>query len=61
MSKIRVRQVRSVISQPRSVRRVVEALGLRRIGQENTVPDNNCARGMVNKVSHLVSYELIND
>lgn len=58
MSHITVTQRKSLISEPESVRKVVKALGLGRIGKTKTHKDNNCIRGMVNKVKHLVSYEL---
>ncbi len=58
MASIVVRQTRSLISEPEKIRKVVLALGLGRIGQEKTHKDNNCIRGMVNKVRHLVSFEL---
>ena len=59
MAKIRVQQKKSVIGQPEALRRVVRGLGLRRLGQVNEVTDNNCTRGMINKVKHLVQYELV--
>ena len=34
----------------------IQALG--RIGETRTHKDNNCIRGMINKVKHLVSYEV---
>lgn len=58
MSKIIVKQVRSPIGQPANQGRILRALGLRRIGKEKTFSDNNCIRGMVNKISHLVTYRL---
>lgn len=58
MTQIIVRQRRSLISEPEKIRKVVKALGLGRIGSEATHKDNNCIRGMVNKVKHLVTYEL---
>lgn len=58
MSKIIVRQKASVIGQPKIQRKILRGLGLRRMGAENTLPDNNCIRGMINKVKHLVAYEL---
>ena len=59
MSSIKVRQVRSTIGVPSKLGKVVKALGLGKIGQEKIHKDNNCIRGMINKVPHLVSYELI--
>ena len=55
---IKVKQVRSMASVPRNQRRILQGLGLRKIGQERVHKDNNCIRGMVNKISHLVTYEL---
>lgn len=56
---IRVKQVRGLSGHPEKMRRVIRALGLGRINQEKVLKDNNCTRGMINKVIHLVSYELL--
>lgn len=58
MSKIVVKQTRSLISEPEKVKKVMIGLGLDRIGKVKEHKDNNCIRGMINKVKHLVSYEL---
>jgi large subunit ribosomal protein L30 len=58
MSQLIVTQKKSLISEPESIRKVVRALGLRGVGHVKTHKDNNCIRGMVNKVKHLVSAEL---
>ncbi len=58
MSQIVVRQKRSLISEPEKIRKVVKALGLGKVGATVVHKDNNCVRGMVNKVRHLVSVEL---
>lgn len=60
MSQIIVTQKRSLIGQSEANRVVVKALGLGRIGKVKAHKDNNCIRGMVNKVRHLVAYELKN-
>ena len=58
-SKIKVWQIKSTIGQaPRNIK-VVRALGLRGFGQTRVHKDNNCIRGMINAVPHLVGYELI--
>ena len=59
MSKIIVKQKRSVIGQNWRNRRMMIALGLTGIGKTNELPDNNCSRGMINKVKHLVEYQLV--
>lgn len=54
-----VKQTKSVIAQPEKHRKVLRGLGLRGIGKTKTHNDNNCIRGMINKVKHLVSYEIV--
>lgn len=61
MSKIRVTLRRSTIGQKESLCRTVRALGLRKINATNELKDNNCTRGMINKVKHLVEYDLISE
>ena len=61
MAKIVVKQTRSLIGNSEASRKVIKGLGLGRIGKDKTHKDNNCIRGMINKVKHLVSYELIAD
>jgi len=58
MASIVVKQVRSTANQPYQHEKILRALGLRRIGHERQHKDNNCTRGMINKVKHLVSFEL---
>lgn len=59
MAKIIVKQTRSLIGQAEANRKVVRGLGLGRIGKTKTHKDNNCIRGMINKVKHLVAFELV--
>lgn len=61
MTTIVVRQTKSLIGVSRQLRKVVFGLGLRGIGQEKVHKDNNCIRGMINKVRHLVAYELVSE
>ena len=61
MSKIVVKQTRSLIGNNPNSRKVIRALGLGRIGKVKVHKDNNCVRGMINKVRHLVEYELLAD
>lgn len=55
---IKVTQTKSTIAQSKSMEKVLRGLGLGKIGQSRTHKDNNCIRGMVNKVRHLVAFEL---
>jgi large subunit ribosomal protein L30 len=57
MAKLKITQTKSIIKQPAKQKRTMEALGLRRMGQTNTVDDSPQVRGMVAKVRHLVSVE----
>jgi large subunit ribosomal protein L30 len=57
MAKLKITQTKSTIRQPQNQKRTMEALGLRRMGQSNTVEDTPQIRGMVQRVQHLVSVE----
>jgi len=51
---LEVTQIRSAIGTKPKHRGTLRALGLRRIGHSNTLPDRPEIRGMVHKVRHLV-------
>jgi large subunit ribosomal protein L30 len=51
---IRVTQVRSTIGAKPKTRGTMRALGLRKIGDTNTLPDRPEIRGMLQRVPHLV-------
>ncbi|MDO1499817.1 50S ribosomal protein L30 [Winogradskyella maritima] len=57
MGKIKVTKVKSAINRTQNQKRILESLGLKRIGQvvEHDATPN--ILGMVNKVEHLVSVE----
>ena len=55
---IKVKQMKSTIAVPSKLRLVIKGLGLHGVGSEKLHKDNNCIRGMINKVRHLVSYEM---
>lgn len=59
MQSIKVTKTKSTISQPKKIKQVLDSMGLRKIGDCKVYKDNNCIRGMVNKVKHLVQYELV--
>ncbi len=60
MAKIIVKQVRSKIKCQLNQKRVLESLGLHKIGQVVEHESSASILGMVNKVKHLVSVEEIN-
>ena len=57
MGELTVTQVRSSIGTKPKHRATLRALGLRGIGQTNTLPDRPEIRGMVARVPHLVEVE----
>ncbi len=57
MSQIKVTQIRSTIGAKPKTRGSLRSLGLRGIGQTNTLEDNAVARGSIARVSHLITVE----
>ncbi|MGH9259210.1 MAG: 50S ribosomal protein L30 [Acidimicrobiales bacterium] len=57
MADIKVTQIRSSIGTKPKHRGTLRALGLRGIGQTNTLPDRPEIRGMIAKVPHLIKVE----
>ncbi len=55
--KLRVTLVKSSIGNPIRQKLTVKALGFTRIHQTVVHPDNKSVRGMIYKVSHLVTVE----
>ena len=54
---VKVTLVRSMIGRPERHRRVLQGLGLTRLNRTVELKDTPEIRGMINKVSHLVSTE----
>ncbi|MEQ8719428.1 MAG: 50S ribosomal protein L30 [Acidimicrobiales bacterium] len=61
MMALRVTQIRSAIGTKPKQRGTLRALGLGRIGKNNTLPDRPEIRGMIRKVRHLVESEEVED
>ena len=55
--RVKVTQVKSTIAFDKKQARVIEGLGLRRIGHTVDLPDTAATRGMIHKVRHLVTVE----
>lgn len=53
-----MKQIRGSGGQHPRIRAILQALGLKGIGQTKVHKDNNCTRGMVNKVKHMIEYKL---
>jgi large subunit ribosomal protein L30 len=60
-SRLRVTQVRSSIGTKPKHRGTLRALGLRRLGQSNVLPDRPEIRGMIARVPHLVDVEVTHE
>ena len=57
MAKITVRQVKSTIARPESQVRVLNSLGLGKLGRRKELTDSPTIRGMIAKVRHLIVVE----
>jgi large subunit ribosomal protein L30 len=60
-NRLRITQTRSVIDRPKDQKATVRALGLHRIRDSVVKDDRPEIRGMVEKVSHLVSVEEVDE
>jgi len=60
-SHIKVTQVKSSIGTKPKHRGTLRALGLRGIGQTNTLPDRPEIRGMLARVPHLINVEPVSN
>ena len=58
---LKVTQVKSSIGTKPKQRGTLRALGLRRLGHTNTLPDKPEIRGMIRKVPHLITVEEVED
>jgi large subunit ribosomal protein L30 len=55
--RVKITQIRSTIGFNRNHAKVIESLGLRRIGHSVDLADTDAVRGMILKVRHLVTVE----
>ena len=55
MAELHVVQIKSTIGTKPKQRGTMRALGLRGIGQSNTLPDRPEIRGMIARVPHLIT------
>jgi len=59
MAKLRITWDKSGIGYAKDQRRTLKSLGLRRLQQSVTHDDSASIRGMINKVRHLVTVEVV--
>jgi large subunit ribosomal protein L30 len=57
MATLKITQTKSIIGQQAKQKSTIKALGLGRIGKTNELNDTPQIRGMITRVSHLVSVE----
>ncbi|MEZ4998179.1 MAG: 50S ribosomal protein L30 [Bacteroidales bacterium] len=57
MAKVRITQIKSKIGQPESQKKILAALGLRKMHQTVEHEDSQNIMGMVSKLKHLVKVE----
>jgi len=57
--KIKVTQRKSAIGRPQRQRDTLRGLGLRKLNQSRILDDTPAIRGMINKVSHLVEWSVV--
>lgn len=57
MAELKITWKKSTIGCPEPQRRIIQSLGLRRLHHTVVHSDSPSIRGMLNKVSHLVSVE----
>lgn len=57
MAKVRISQVRSLIGRPERQHKIMQALGLGKIGKISEVENTPQIQGMINKVNHLIKVE----
>ena len=55
--RLKVTQTGSTIARPATQEKILKGLGLGRIGRTRTLEDTDAVRGMIVKVSHLVTVE----
>ncbi len=59
--KLKIKQIRSIIDRPKKQKLTIEALGLGRPNYVKIHNDTPQIRGMIKKVSHLVTVEEIEE
>lgn len=57
MAKVRVTQIKSKIGQPENQKRILAALGIKKMHQTVEHDDTPQIMGMINKLKHLVKVE----
>ncbi|MDD2717069.1 MAG: 50S ribosomal protein L30 [Candidatus Wallbacteria bacterium] len=59
MAKLKITLKKSCCRKPEKVRRVIESLGLRKVGGSKICEDNPVIRGMIDKTSYMLEVESV--
>ncbi len=59
--KVKIELVKGIAGTPEWMRVIVRTLGLRKLRDTKTQPDNGAIRGMVRKVHHLVTLKEVQE
>ena len=59
MDQLKITWIKSFIGRPESQRRIIRSLGLHRLHHSVVHADTPTIRGMINKVSHMVTVEKV--
>lgn len=54
---LKIKKIRSEIGRPEKQRKILKGMGLNKLNSTVTLVDTPQVRGMINKVTHLVSFE----
>ena len=54
MAQLKIKLVKSLVGRKDDQIATAESLGLRRIGDTTTQPDNDATKGKITKISHLI-------
>jgi len=54
---LRIKLVKSLIGQKPTNRATILSMGLGKIGSTVDLPNNDCTKGMIHKVKHMVTVE----
>ena len=58
---LRIKVVKSFIGQKPTNKNTLYSMGLRRVGASRDLPDNDCIRGMIHKVKHMITVETVEE
>jgi large subunit ribosomal protein L30 len=59
MSSLKVRSIKSWAGRPERQRQTLRGLGLKKLNDERLLPDSPAVMGMLQKVTHLVSWQRV--